>query len=291
MIFHLVGPGGAGKSTVGIALATRLGVPFVDLDSEFISRVGAISRVINGDGYETYARSNVDTYLTVADPSRSCVIALSSGFMVYPDNIHSEYTRIRVDIAESQSTFVLLPSLDLEKCVRETVQRQLTRPFCRSAEKEESVIRERYAEYVKLPAKKVETMVSIDAVVEQILAALPPNTLAPDQLRWRVNGRSVIPTGVCASKSIVFSVVTPFLRCLGLSVNVVGDFQVTAPDVRLLGMVVAHGRGITTACNGPRRRFAGVGAADADIRYTDRGRRSQVDRVHGRDTIPSMLGS
>jgi shikimate kinase len=192
VILHLVGPGGAGKSTVGIALATRLDLPFVDLDSEFMSRVGDISGVIDVDGYETYARRNVETYLDVADSSRSCVIALSSGFMVYPDRIHSKYTRIRSEIAESQSTFVLLPSLDLETYVRETVQRQLTRPFVRSAEKEESVIRERYGKYVALPAAKVETMGSVDAVVEQILAALPPKkALKPTSLRSAAERPSV----------------------------------------------------------------------------------------------------
>lgn len=37
---HLVGPGGAGKSTVGVALARRLGVAFLDLDEQFKARAG-----------------------------------------------------------------------------------------------------------------------------------------------------------------------------------------------------------------------------------------------------------
>jgi shikimate kinase len=32
-MIHLVGPGGAGKSTVGALLADRLGVAFIDLDT------------------------------------------------------------------------------------------------------------------------------------------------------------------------------------------------------------------------------------------------------------------
>jgi shikimate kinase len=31
----LIGPGGAGKSTIGALVAERLGVPFVDLDRHF----------------------------------------------------------------------------------------------------------------------------------------------------------------------------------------------------------------------------------------------------------------
>ena len=41
MIVYLVGMPGAGKSTVGRELAGRLGVPFVDLDSEIEREAGA----------------------------------------------------------------------------------------------------------------------------------------------------------------------------------------------------------------------------------------------------------
>ena len=173
---YLVGPGGAGKTTVGTALARHLEIRFVDLDTAFMAKVGGISEQIDGEGYDTYARKNVETYISVANSAEPFVIALSSGFMTYPDAIHTNFTRIRAEIARSPRTVVLLPSTDLETCVRETVRRQLTRPFVRSAEKEESVIRERYATYMSLPAPKVETMRSVEEVVERIVGVLPPNT-------------------------------------------------------------------------------------------------------------------
>src|SRR5207237_317566 len=37
---RLIGPGGAGKTTVGAALAERLAIPFLDLDAEFTARHG-----------------------------------------------------------------------------------------------------------------------------------------------------------------------------------------------------------------------------------------------------------
>src|SRR5262245_56103282 len=34
-VIRLIGAGGAGKTTVGLALANRLGIPFIDLDQQF----------------------------------------------------------------------------------------------------------------------------------------------------------------------------------------------------------------------------------------------------------------
>src|SRR5262245_46681779 len=169
----LTGPGGAGKSTVGSALARHLEIPFIDLDRRFAHEHGEIGLYIGQHGYRAYTKTNVETYIsitgTVPDPS---VIALSSGFMTYAGDIHSEYFRLWHDIAASASTFVLIPSLDLELCVQETVRRQLRRPFARSQADEEAVIRNRFRLYVDLPARKIETMRQLPAIVNEIALAL-----------------------------------------------------------------------------------------------------------------------
>jgi shikimate kinase len=97
-MIRLVGPGGAGKSTVGALLAKRLELAFLSV--------------------------------------------------------------------------VLLPSLDRESCVTETVRRQIARPFGRSSAKEEAVIRARFETYMALPARKIETMRPVSTVVDGIVAAL-----------------------------------------------------------------------------------------------------------------------
>jgi shikimate kinase len=58
----LIGPGGAGKSTVGGLIAERLGIALVDLDRGFADRAGDISEYIHRFGYAAYARENVETY-------------------------------------------------------------------------------------------------------------------------------------------------------------------------------------------------------------------------------------
>jgi shikimate kinase len=173
-VINLVGPGGAGKSTVGSELASRLDLPFIDLDLEFMEHVGDISHHINHRGYHSYASENVRLCLSIMATSGQGVIALSSGFMAYPESVHPAYPALRSDISKSPTTFVLLPSLDLETCVDEIVRRQVARPIGRSPEREEAVIHERYGIYMAIPATKIETMRPVTEVVEQMIAQLPP---------------------------------------------------------------------------------------------------------------------
>jgi shikimate kinase len=173
-MIHLAGPGGAGKSTVGPLLAERLSVAFIDLDRRFNGRFGDISAFIGRHGYEAYARQNVDLYCSLRhEPICAAVVVLSSGFMTYDHGVHPEYQRIHNALKQCAQTFVLLPSLDRERCVAETVRRQVARPFSRPPEREEAVIRARFEMCMALPARKVETVRPIAAVVADILAVLP----------------------------------------------------------------------------------------------------------------------
>jgi shikimate kinase len=176
MMVHIAGPGGAGKTTAGSALARRLGVAFVDLDEQFTVGAGDISTYLDTHGYEAYAGRNIQAYLdTIGSSKMEAVMALSSGFMTYPDGAHSAYRRLRREILASSSTVVLLPSFDHETCVAETVSRQLRRPFGRSAEREERVIRARFSVYCELPVKKFETKGPVEALVDDLVAHLLPN--------------------------------------------------------------------------------------------------------------------
>jgi shikimate kinase len=181
-MIQLVGPGGAGKTTIGAALAERLGVQFVDLDAAFTVRHGNISAYLSTHGYEAYAERNVGLYSDLVDRSdRPAIVALSSGFMTYRHDVHPGYRVRRQQVASSPSTFVLLPSIHFEVCVAETVRRQLRRPFARSADREEQVIRARFPIYCGLPARKVETLRPIGKVVTDLVTALAAQqAAAPD---------------------------------------------------------------------------------------------------------------
>jgi len=176
----LVGPGGAGKTTAGTALADRLGARFADLDAAFMARHGDISAFIGAHGYAAYAAHNVGCYLALRNSANPPgVMALSSGFMAYHHGIHPAYAAVCQQVACSSHTFVLLPSLDLETCVAEIVRRQLQRPFARTPQREEHVIRSRFSVYAGLPAHTVMTQQPVAAVVDAILALLPDSGAAP----------------------------------------------------------------------------------------------------------------
>jgi shikimate kinase len=175
MAIFLVGPGGAGKTTAGALLAKRLGRPFVDLDQRFAEQQGDISRFVDQYGYGVYARANVELYASLSREGFAqplTIVALSSGFMTYDETVHPDYLRVRGEIERTANTFILLPSLDEETCVAETVRRQLARPFARSAAREEAVIRVRFASYMALPHHKIVTMHPVEIVAEEIIGAL-----------------------------------------------------------------------------------------------------------------------
>jgi shikimate kinase len=78
-LIRLIGPGGAGKSTVGALVAARLGTAFIDLDRRFEDGMGDISVYISRFGYNAYARDNVEAYCSFLREGACCgVAALSS---------------------------------------------------------------------------------------------------------------------------------------------------------------------------------------------------------------------
>lgn len=171
-VLHLIGPGGAGKSTTGAILASRLGFELVDLDAYFMEHTADISSYLDDFGYEAYATQNFQNYLLLSEiHSTRCVFVLSSGFMVYPSTINSCYSATKADIEASSCTFVLLPSFDLETCVRETVRRQTDRPYLPGNEyAEEQRIRRRFPIYMALASTKIETSTPPDEVAALILS-------------------------------------------------------------------------------------------------------------------------
>ena len=87
MIF-LTGFMGSGKTTVGLDLARRMGVPFVDLDTVIARRSGAsIPKIFSCAGEQAF-RSLEDSALQelAAEGGPSCIVATGGGLPVNPKN-------------------------------------------------------------------------------------------------------------------------------------------------------------------------------------------------------------
>ncbi len=82
----LIGPMGAGKSTVGKRLAKRLSLPFIDLDQMIVERAGkSIPRIFAEDG-ECVFRAWEGECLQQAIAAPTCVLATGGGVVMREPN-------------------------------------------------------------------------------------------------------------------------------------------------------------------------------------------------------------
>jgi|JI8StandDraft_1071087.scaffolds.fasta_scaffold30348_2 shikimate kinase len=144
----LIGPGGAGKSSLGIALAPLLNHCLVDLDGEFSRRIGDIGEFLREEGYEAYKlRNSILAEQLMFERAAPTLLVTSSGFLAV-DNPMKTLEANRRLVANCYS-ICLLPSRDLEKAVDVIVKRQSRRPFAGDHAHEERTIRARYSAYVQ----------------------------------------------------------------------------------------------------------------------------------------------
>jgi shikimate kinase len=86
VIVYLVGMPGAGKSMVGRELAGRLGIPFVDLDTEIERETGSPVTQIFRDEGEASFRALEAAALVKASMQDPAVVACGGGVVLEPAN-------------------------------------------------------------------------------------------------------------------------------------------------------------------------------------------------------------
>lgn len=120
MIVYLVGMPGAGKSTVGRELAGRLGVPFLDLDSEIEAEAGAAVTDIFRDEGEAAFRALEAAALVKASMQDPAVVACGGGVVLEPAN--------RITLRNTGvAVFLDVPIEQLRERVRPAAERPLIR--------------------------------------------------------------------------------------------------------------------------------------------------------------------
>ena len=169
MLAHIIGLGGAGKTTTGAAIARRLQLEFIDLDAEYMSS-GDIGEDISQKGYPYYVCRNIDLYLKIRGQTTEAVIALSSGFMTYDTSLHPKIDEVQCLINTDPCTILLMPSFDLDECIALTVSRQCAKSHTKSsAEEEEQVVRTRFPIYKGMGTIQVATNKTIGEVTDEVL--------------------------------------------------------------------------------------------------------------------------
>lgn len=84
----LVGPMGAGKSTVGRLLASRLGLGFVDTDSVIEERTGAdIPWIFDVEGEDGFRQRETNVLNDLLSENTPLVIATGGGIVTRPENL------------------------------------------------------------------------------------------------------------------------------------------------------------------------------------------------------------
>jgi shikimate kinase len=83
----LIGPMGAGKSTIGRALAKKLGCAFFDSDHEVEARAGAdISWIFDVEGEQGFRDREEAMLAELLDSDAECVIATGGGIVIREAN-------------------------------------------------------------------------------------------------------------------------------------------------------------------------------------------------------------
>ena len=95
---------GCGKSTVGQALARRLGVPFVDMDRYIEERAGmTVGEIFDQKGEAAFRQMEYEACLCLGQ-GRACVIAAGGGALTYERNVralsqHCEIYHLQLNFA------------------------------------------------------------------------------------------------------------------------------------------------------------------------------------------------
>ncbi|MRT55404.1 shikimate kinase [Enterobacteriaceae bacterium RIT693] len=181
-VVFLIGPDGAGKSTVGKLLASRLGCAAIDLDDEFCDRILNIREFITLNGYERYLEENAKLLKTLLEEADACaVFILSSGFLatdIRPDIVEQN----RKQVHRAGLSVLLLPSRDYHEALSCIVERQLKRGFGLKRESEVEKFRQRFEQYLPLGDVQIFSMAVPDAIADSIarqLATLRPEDPSP----------------------------------------------------------------------------------------------------------------
>jgi len=161
----LVGMMGAGKSSVGRRLAARLGIPFIDADTEIEKAAGmSIADIFAGHGEEYFRRGEARVIARLLDGGPQ-VLATGGGAFMNAD------TRALI---KNKGVSIWL-NAELDVLLRRTGKRKNERPLLQTADPAETLrklLAEREPTYAQADLTVQSRDVVHDAIVADVMAAL-----------------------------------------------------------------------------------------------------------------------
>ena len=170
----LIGPTGAGKTTVGRLLALKIGVPFFDMDEEIEARCGAdISWIFDVEGEAGFRNREARVLKELAAFGR-VVVSCGAGVVLRPNN--------RVFL-KSYGGLVIWLQVDLKTQV-DRLKNDKSRPLLKVSDpraKLRSMAVERESFYrecsgIRVQTKKANPSVLVRLIIEQIKEAYDTDT-------------------------------------------------------------------------------------------------------------------
>lgn len=166
----LVGLSGVGKSTVGVALAQRLGWPLADTDALIVATAGRSVAAIFAEAGEAAFREYEAAALAAALAGPACVLATGGGIVLRPANR---------DLLRTQAIVVWLDAPDTVILARLAAHAE-RRPLLEAdpAGRLTALRHARAALYAEVARFTIDTSTqSPDAVAEQILSKISTQVL------------------------------------------------------------------------------------------------------------------
>ena len=159
----LIGMPGAGKTTIGKALAQTLGLEFFDVDTEIQERTGkSIQNIIIHDGEEEFHQLELEVIRDLVSHKKASVIATGGGTVLCDETAalmrESGYVvLIQRDVKQ------ILDDLDME--IRPLLKESIEYIF--------RLYEERQPIYERVSHIKIENISNVADVVKAVIAALP----------------------------------------------------------------------------------------------------------------------
>lgn len=159
----LIGMPGAGKTTVGKALAQHQGMEFYDLDAVIQEKTGkSIQNIIIYDGEEAFRKDEFEAITDIVNHKMPAVIATGGGTVLSEDTVKLMRESGFVVFIHRDVTQIL-DDLDME--IRPLLKESIEYIF--------RLYEERYPLYEKVSNVKVQNASTIADAVDQIVEALP----------------------------------------------------------------------------------------------------------------------